>query len=150
MLAGMVFQEWVESEAARVVEVPFAAPTLRLIDFLEGRVSTDLPDSSYPMPLVPVAFDQFLPGFVLDPVRSGLGKLCRRYPELYCDEAIVVAPESRSSSPIRFVRDRDTLQCMPQLYAIGEGAGYAGGIMSAAIDGMRAAEAWLLATCAAP
>ncbi len=142
-LAGIELQEQIEGRAAALAEHPFGAPALRLIDFLDGRLSAALPDSSYPLPLTVVPFDEFLPARVLDSLRRGLDELCTRLPVLRHPEAIVVGPESRSSCPVRIVRDRLTLESpdVSGLYPMGEGAGHAGGIMSAAIDGMRCAEA---------
>ncbi len=142
-LAGMELQEQIESRAAGLAEEPFGAPALRLVDFLAGRLSTELPESSYPLALSPAPFEEFLPGRVTDALRRGLGELCSRLPILHHDEAIIVGPESRSSSPVRIIRDSLTLESPSAagLYPMGEGAGHAGGIMSAAIDGMLCAEA---------
>ena len=144
-LAGIELQERIESQAAALAEQPFGAPALGLMDFLAGRVSTDLPESSYPLALTPVPFEEFLPTRVLDALRRGLGDLCTRLPILRDPEAIIVGPESRSSCPVRILRDRKTLESPSAsgLYPMGEGAGHAGGIMSAAIDGMRCAEAFV-------
>lgn len=146
-LAGMHLQEEVERRAASLAQAPFAAPALRLADFLAGRVSDDLPPSSYPLDLTPVSFEEFLPEYVVAPIREGLAYLARRHPTLLGDEALVVAPESRSSSPLRLLRDSRGCESTSThgLYPMGEGAGYAGGILSAAIDGMRCAEAWAAA-----
>ena len=112
------------------------------LDFLEHSISAALPDSSYPLPLTVAPFEEFLPARVLDALRRGLDDLCARLPILRHPEAIIVGPESRSSCPVRILRDRMTLESVnvSGLYPMGEGAGYAGGIMSAAIDGMRCAE----------
>ncbi len=144
-LAGIELQEEIEGRAAALAEHPFGAPALRLMDFLAGRVSTDLPESSYPLSLTPAPFEEFLPTRVLDALRLGLGNLCSRLPILRNPEAIIVGPESRSSCPVRILRDRHTLESPSAagLYPMGEGAGHAGGIMSAAIDGMRCAEAFI-------
>lgn len=146
ILAGIELQEQIEARAAGLAEDPFGAPALRLVDFLAGRVTSGaLPDSSYPMSLTAVPFEEFLPQPVLGPLRAGLSDLCRRLPILHDPEAIIVGPESRSSCPVRIVRDRDSLQSPSSagLYPMGEGAGYAGGIVSAAIDGLRCAEAFI-------
>ncbi len=144
-LAGIELQEQIEGRAAALAEQPFGAPALRLMDFLAGRLSTDLPESSYPLVLTPAPFEEFLPTRVLDALRRGLGDLCSRLPILRDPEAIIVGPESRSSCPVRILRDRQTLESPSAagLYPMGEGAGHAGGIMSAAIDGMRCVEAFV-------
>ncbi|MDX2438691.1 MAG: FAD-dependent oxidoreductase, partial [Acidobacteriota bacterium] len=81
-----------------------------------------------------------------DSLRRGLLELCTRLPILRHPDAIIVGPESRSSCPVRIIRDRETLASPSAagLYPMGEGAGHAGGIMSAAIDGMRCAEAFIV------
>ena len=71
VLSGVELQERVESQASQLVQVPFAAPALCLEDFLEGRISEALPESSYPLPLVPAPFDEFLPDHVIEPLREG-------------------------------------------------------------------------------
>ena len=145
-LAGIRLQEEIEARAAALAEHPFGAPALRLGDFIGARVTTDgLPESSYPLTLTAAPFEEFLPPVVVDAVRAGLTKLCDRLPVLRHPDAVIVGPESRSSCPVRIVRDADSLQSpsLAGLYPMGEGAGYAGGIVSAAIDGMRCAEAFL-------
>ncbi|MFN0057696.1 MAG: FAD-dependent protein [Planctomycetota bacterium] len=143
-LSGVTLQEEIESRAALVASAPFAAPALRLEDFLAGRRSADLPASSYPLALVPALFDEFMPSAVTSALREGLETLCRQLRRFRTNDAIVVGPESRSSSPVRLVRDAESMMSPSALglYPMGEGAGYAGGIMSAAIDGMLCAEAY--------
>lgn len=146
VLAGIELQEEIEARAASLADHPFGAPALRLGDFVGKRVTTGaLPDSSYPMPLTVAPFEEFLPPPVVDALRAGLTGLCGRHPILRHPDAIIVGPESRSSCPVRIVRDPESLQSMSTagLYPMGEGAGYAGGIVSAAIDGLRCAEASL-------
>ncbi len=148
-LAGLELQERIEARAAALAAVPFGAPALRLADFLAGRSTRGaLPDSSYPLQLTAAPFEEFLPAEVLGRLRRGLSELCRRFPALDSPEALIVGPESRSSCPVRILRDPATLESPSAggLYPMGEGAGYAGGIVSAAIDGMRCAEAWLART----
>jgi len=145
-LAGLELQERIEARAAALAAVPFGAPALRLADFLAGRTTrATLPDSSYPLPLTAAPFEEFLPAGVLGRLRRGLSELVRRFPVLDHPEALIVGPESRSSCPVRILRDPATLESPSAggLYPMGEGAGYAGGIVSAAIDGMRCAEAFL-------
>jgi len=146
VLAGIELQEKIEARAAALAEHPFGAPALRLVDFLAGDLTSgELPESSYPMPLTIAPFEEFLPRSVLDPLRTGLSVLCKRLPVLRHPEAVIVGPESRSSCPVRIIRDCETLQSPSAagLYPMGEGAGFAGGIVSAAIDGLRCAEALL-------
>jgi uncharacterized FAD-dependent dehydrogenase len=142
-LAGIELQETIESRAASAAEHPFAAPALRLIDFLSGRLSADLPETSYPLSLTAAPFEEFLPPRVNNALREGLENLCVRLPLLRHPDALIVGPESRSSCPVRLTRHPETLESpsFSGLYPMGEGAGHAGGIVSAAIDGMRCAEA---------
>jgi len=146
VLAGIELQEEIESRAAALAEHPFGAPALRLGDFVGDRLTTgELPGSSYPMPLTIAPFEEFLPPPIVDALRAGLTDLCGKHPILRHPDAIIVGPESRSSCPVRIVRNPETRQSpsFAGLYPMGEGAGYAGGIVSAAIDGMHCAEAFL-------
>ncbi len=145
-LAGIELQEQIEKAAYDSAGGNFAVPALRLVDFLGGEISADLPQCSYPRPLVATDFSKFLPDFILEPLRSGLQELVGRIPEFDHEMAVVTAPESRSSSPVRIDRDGVTFESpgLKGLYPLGEGAGYAGGILSAALDGMKAAEAWVV------
>lgn len=145
-LAGIELQERIEASAAALAEHPFGAPALRLEDFVAGRTTGGaLPESSYPFPLTAAPFEEFLPPAVVAALQRGLGELCTRLPILRHPEALVVGPESRSSCPVRILRDPRTLESpnAAGLYPMGEGAGHAGGIVSAAVDGLRCAEAWL-------
>ena len=144
-LAGIELQEQIEKAAFTSAGGDFSVPALRLRDFIEGQVSQDLPDCSYPRNLVPVDFSEFMPAMILDSLRSGLSDLLRRLPAFDHDKAVVTAPESRSSSPVRIDRGEEDFEStgLSGLFPLGEGAGYAGGILSAALDGMKAAEAWV-------
>lgn len=119
------------------------APAQRMVDFVENRVSRDLPENSYKPGTRSVDLNEVLPNFVHQALRGALpifGKKMRGY---YTNEAILVGVESRTSSPIRIPRDKETFQ-HPQvkgLYPCAEGAGYAGGIVSAAIDGINCVDA---------
>ena len=119
------------------------APAQRLTDFLEGRDSADLPGTSYFPGIVPARIDSLLPGWIAGRLKRGLSIFGRRMRGYNTREAILVGFETRTSSPVRVPRDAATLQHpeVPGLLPCGEGAGYAGGIVSAAIDGMRCAEA---------
>ena len=119
------------------------APAARLTDFVRGRVSQNLPGSSYIPGIIPADFEQVLPPFVLDRLQGGFKAFGRRLKGYLTEEAVVVGVESRTSSPVRIPRDRESLMHpeVAGLYPCGEGAGYAGGIMSAAIDGQRVVRA---------
>lgn len=120
---------------------PLAAPAQRLTDFCEGRLSASLPESSYHPGIVSARLDKALPAMVADRLRKALPQV--RIPGYYCADALLLGVESRTSSPVRIPRDPDTLcyVSVPGIYPCGEGAGYSGGIVSSAIDGMRCAEA---------
>ncbi len=145
VLAGVAFQRAIEQAAFRVGGGAFRAPAQRLEDFLAGRPSSSLPKTSYRPGTVGAALDQVFPDFVTAALRAGLAALVRRVPGYRHPDAVLVATESRTSAPVRLLRDPDS-GCSPGLaglYPVGEGAGYAGGIVSAALDGARAAEAIL-------
>jgi uncharacterized protein len=142
-LAGVGLQREIERAAFAAGGGSFRAPAQRLVDFLARRESTSLPRSSYHPGLVSRALDAVLPPFITDPLRDGLADIGHRMRGFLHNDAVLVAAETRTSSPVRIIRDPVTLQSpsLPGLYPVGEGAGYAGGIVSAAIDGARAAEA---------
>jgi len=122
------------------------APAQRLVDFLSGehgRVSKSLPNCSYVPGVVSVNLRELLPGVISDALAAGLRTFGKRMPRYLDRNAILIAPESRTSSPVRIPRDRENLMHpdVNGLYPCGEGGGYAGGILSAALDGMRVAEA---------
>lgn len=142
-LGGVEFQREVEQACHRAGGGGQVAPAQRLTDFVMRRTSKDLPDCSYLAGLRSVDLTRLLPGFIVDRLIPGIRDFERKMPGYLHPDAIVVAPESRTSSPVRMVRDRTTCM-MPGaegLYPCGEGAGYAGGILSAAMDGMRVAAA---------
>jgi uncharacterized FAD-dependent dehydrogenase len=140
-LAGVELQRRVEQAAFRVGGGRFRAPAQRLQDFLEGRASTSVGASSYRPGLAPADLADVLPGFVTQALRAGLRRLGTRLPGFLFPEAVLVATETRTSAPVRMLRDARTLESpsLTGLYPCGEGAGYAGGIVSAALDGARVA-----------
>jgi uncharacterized FAD-dependent dehydrogenase len=119
------------------------APAQRVADFVSARPSHNLPKTSYIPGIVPSRLDQWLPGFISVALRAGISTFGRRMRGFVTNEAVVVGVESRTSTPVRIPRDADTLThpAVANLYPAGEGAGYAGGIISAALDGQRIAEA---------
>lgn len=145
-LAALRFQSKVEQRAFQAGGGNLVAPAQRVADFVDKKPSSTLPDCSYLPGIGSADLHQVLPGFVAGALREALplfGKKMRGY---YTNEAILVATESRTSSPVRIPRDAETLQ-HPQvqnLYPCGEGAGYAGGIVSAAMDGERVVDAILM------
>jgi uncharacterized FAD-dependent dehydrogenase len=144
-LAAMHFQAAVEQKAYAAGGGNLVAPAQRVVDFVEGRISASLPTCSYLPGIRSADIGSVLPAFISDSLRAALplfGKKMRGY---FTNDAVIVATESRTSSPVRIPRDPVTLQ-HPQvknLYPCGEGAGYAGGIVSAAMDGERVVSAIL-------
>lgn len=139
------FQAEVERRAWEAGGGNLVAPAQRLVDFVEGRISADLPINSYLPGTRSADLKQVLPGFVYQSLRRALPEFGRKMKGYFTNEALLVGVESRTSSPVRIPRDKETLQ-HPQikgLFPCGEGAGYAGGIVSAAIDGINCAEAVL-------
>ncbi len=117
------------------------APAQRLKDFVEGRASKDLPACSYLPGIVPSRLDLWLPVHIGKRLQQGFRDFDRKYPGFLTNEAVILGVESRSSSAVRIPRDPETLESIstPGLYPCGEGAGYAGGITSSALDGINAA-----------
>ncbi len=141
-LAGIEFQRRFERAAYDAGGGAFVAPAQGLLDFVGGRASPGLPECSYPRGVQPARLDELL-GMLAKPIQLALGQIAKVMPAFVTDEALAVGVESRTSAPYRIERDRDSLQSptLRGLYPCGEGAGFAGGIMSAALDGMRVAEA---------
>ncbi|MDQ5929489.1 MAG: uncharacterized protein QG594_1268 [Bacteroidota bacterium] len=140
-LAGMEFQKSIEQKGWHLAGKTQKVPAQRMIDFTQNKVSTDIPKTSYVPGTTSVEMGQVFPGFLSQILRQGFqefGKSMRGY---LSNEAILHAPESRTSSPVRIPRDSQTLEHLhvKGLYPCGEGAGYAGGIISAAIDGEKCA-----------
>lgn len=142
-LKVMAFQEDIERRFSEDSEGGQNAPAQRLTDFVNGKPSKSLPSTSYAPGVHPARLDQLLPPFVADRLREGFREFgCKSRGYLTADAAVIGA-ETRTSSPVRIPRDPDSLTHIgfEGLYPCGEGAGYAGGIVSAAIDGERCAEA---------
>jgi uncharacterized FAD-dependent dehydrogenase len=137
------FQQMVEQKCSEASGGKQSAPAQRLVDFIQKKLSATLPETSYQPGFVSAQLDEFLPDFISDSLRNAFdffGKKMRGY---ITNEAVMAAVESRTSSPVRIPRNPEKLS-HPQvtnLFPCGEGAGYAGGIVSAAIDGIRCAEA---------
>ncbi|MFR9503414.1 MAG: FAD-dependent protein [Rikenellaceae bacterium] len=142
-LAGLKFQQELEHAARINGGENQIAPAQRVSDFVAGRGSTTLPQSSYIPGFCPSRLDKWLPNFIGDGLRAGLTTFNRRLRGFITPEALVAGVESRTSSPVRIPRDPITLMHtqIKGLFPAGEGAGYAGGIISAALDGERIATA---------
>jgi uncharacterized protein len=140
---GLHFQQMVEQKAFEAGGGKLKAPAQRLADFVSSKTSSTLPHCSYLPGIVSSDLKQVLPDFIHKALKEGFKKFGQKMKGYLTNEAVVVATESRTSSPVRIPRDGQTLQ-HPQvknLYPCGEGAGYAGGIVSAAMDGERVAVA---------
>ena len=122
---------------------PLSAPAQRMKDFCRGSVSPNLPKTSYFPGAISAPLHDLLPDFVYRRMRLAFPAVDRKIHGYYSNDALLLGVESRTSSPIRIPRDPETLESLsvPGLYPCGEGAGYAGGIVSSAIDGIRCAVA---------
>lgn len=141
-LAGMHFQAEVEQRACLAAGGKQTAPAQRMDDFVRGKVSADLSDTSYQPGLLASDLAEVLPGFVSQALREALPAFGKKMKGYFTHEANLVGVESRTSSPVRIPRDRESCEHVQvkKLFPCGEGAGYAGGIVSAAMDGVRCAE----------
>jgi uncharacterized FAD-dependent dehydrogenase len=140
-LAGMYFQRSVEEKAFETGGGKFIAPAQRLVDFIDNRSSSSLPGCSYIPGIHSVSLKTALPGFIHKNLQEAFKLFGKKMKGYLTNDAVVVATESRTSSPVRIPRDVESLQhpAIKNLYPCGEGAGYAGGIVSAAMDGERVA-----------
>ncbi|HEX4147450.1 MAG TPA: FAD-dependent oxidoreductase [Pirellulales bacterium] len=143
VLAGMQLQREYEAQAYAAGRREYRCPIQSAHDFLAGRVSGGQLKSSYARGTVSCNLAELLPPVVARALAAGLPLLDRRWRGRFLENATLVGPEARGSSPVRLLRGRDSLESpgISGLYPIGEGAGYAGGIVSAAVDGLRAAKA---------
>lgn len=140
-LAGMEFQKAIEQKAWHLAGQTQKVPAQRMIDFTQNKVSSEIPKTSYVPGTTSVEMGQVFPGFLTQILREGFTEFGKSMKGYLTNEAILHAPESRTSSPVRIPRHDDTLEHVQikGLYPCGEGAGYAGGIISAAIDGEKCA-----------
>ncbi len=140
-LAGMEFQKSIEQKAWHLAGQTQKVPAQRMVDFTQNKVSTEIPKTSYVPGTTSVEMGQVFPGFLSQILREGFSEFGKSMRGYLTNEAILHAPESRTSSPVRIPRNPETLEHVEikGLYPCGEGAGYAGGIISAAIDGEKCA-----------
>jgi uncharacterized FAD-dependent dehydrogenase len=143
VLAGMHLQQEYEARAFVMGRRDYLCPIQRARDFLEGRPPADVPPNSYLRGAVSGAIAELVPPVVVEALRHGLPILDGRWQGRFLPEATLVGPEARGSAPVRILRDEATRQTpgLEGIYPVGEGAGYAGGIVSAAVDGLRTAKA---------
>ncbi|MFM8271607.1 MAG: FAD-dependent protein, partial [Gemmata sp.] len=139
---GMRLQEKYEAKAFELGGGrEYRSPVQRARDFVKGVATTARPQCSYPRGVTPCDLRAVLPPLVAEAVAHGLPQMDRRWHGKFLADAMLVGPEARGSSPVRIDRDTDTRESpgVSGLYPVGEGAGYAGGIVSAAVDGLRTA-----------
>lgn len=141
-LKGLKLQEAIEKSAWKAGGETQTAPAQRLIDFTQNKLSKDLPDTSYQPGLKSVNMQEVLPEYIAKRLKDAFMAWGKKMPGYLTNEAQIVGVESRTSSPVRIPREKETLEhpTTKRLFPCGEGAGYAGGIVSAAMDGERCAE----------
>lgn len=142
-LKMMKYQEEIEARFYDDADHTHNAPAQRMIDFTESRRSKDLPATSYAPGIHPARIDMLLPREIASRLQKGFIEFGKKAKGFLTNEAVLIGCETRTSSPVRITRNPETLShtCVSGIYPCGEGAGYAGGIVSAAIDGERCAEA---------
>jgi len=142
-LAGMYFQRSIEQHSWKLAGETQRVPAQRLMDMVNGETSSDLPATSYAPGLTPIDMKDVFPKFIHQTLQEGFKAFDKSMRGYLTNEAVIHAPESRTSSPVRIPRNKITLEHIQieGLYPCGEGAGYAGGIISAAIDGEKCAQA---------
>ncbi len=143
VLKMIYFQQDIEQKFFEAAGHTQQAPAQRMTDFIASRPSTTLPDSSYAPGLIPGRIDQLLPRFIAVRLQKGLAEFGRKARGFLTSDATLIGDETRTSAPVRIPRDKDSRShiTIAGLYPVGEGAGYAGGIVSAAIDGINTARA---------
>ncbi len=142
VLSGMYFQQKLEKSAFYMGGSNYFAPVQTSADFIKGQKSVSLGSvtPTYPIGVTPSNLRQLFPPFITHSLSEGITLLDRKIKGFALPDAVLTAVESRSSSPVRIIRGKDMQSSIKGLYPCGEGAGYAGGIMSAAVDGIRIAE----------
>ena len=141
-LAGLAFQQEIEQRACEIAGGTQAAPAQKMIDFVNRKVSSSLNDTSYQPGLSSMDMNSVLPDFIHKRLRKAFKAYGKKMNGYYTNEAQIVGVESRTSSPVRIPRDKESCEHVQikRLYPCGEGAGYAGGILSAAMDGEKCAD----------
>jgi uncharacterized protein len=140
-LAALEFQKNIEQKAWRIAGGTQKVPAQRMVDFSQKKISQSIPKTSYVPGTTSIEMDEVFPNFLTQILRQGFSEFGKSMKGYFTNEAILHAPESRTSSPVRIPRNPETLEhlIVKGLYPCGEGAGYAGGIVSAAIDGEKCA-----------
>ncbi|MBR6154539.1 MAG: FAD-dependent monooxygenase [Treponema sp.] len=140
-MAGLLWRKRLENLTAINGEGQ-NAPAQRLVDFLDDKESKDLPKSSYTPGLHSSNLNEWLPTQISSRLKGAFREINRKMKGYICNDALLIATETRTSTPVRILRDKETLECtaISNLYPAGEGSGYSGGIVSSAMDGIRVAE----------
>ncbi len=143
VLAGVHLQQIYEQRAFEMGRRDYLCPIQRVRDFLDGRETNEIPDNSYPRGAVTGRIAELVPPLIVETLRHGLPIMDHQWGGRFVPEATLVGPEARGSAPVRIIREETTRETpgVEGLYPVGEGAGYAGGIVSAAVDGLRSAKA---------
>lgn len=142
-MAGYRWQDAIERACFEAAGGTYQAPAQRYEDLVAGRVSADLPRSSFPMGLASVDLRTVLPPFIIEGMIDAIESWNKKIPGFAGPDALLIAPETRTTAPLRFLRDGQESTTVRGLYPTGEGSGYGGGIISCALDGIRAARAIL-------
>ena len=150
VLAGLFLRTEIEERAMDLVKEnggsldinPQEAPAQRLVDFLAGRKSETLPETTYTPGIVSVDLNELLPNHISERLKQGFADFNKQMQGFICPNALLIAPETRTSTPVRIVRDKETFESafLENLFPCGEGSGYSGGIVSSAMDGENAAK----------
>jgi uncharacterized protein len=140
VFAGIRLQRHLEAEAFAMCDTPWNAPAQRVRDYMRRQTASDLPESSYRPALSATRLDKRIPSELAVPLADGISRFDRQMPG-FIAEGVLIYPETRTSSPVRILRDADRRESpsLKGLFPLGEGAGYAGGIISSAADGLRTA-----------
>jgi uncharacterized FAD-dependent dehydrogenase len=143
VLAGVRLQQLYERRAFEIGRREYLCPIQRAADFLADRATVGVPENSYPRGAIAARITDLVPQLIVDALRCGLPIMDRRWQGRFISYGTLVGPEARGSAPVRIVRDAKSRETpgVEGLYPVGEGAGYAGGIISAAVDGLRSAKA---------
>ena len=143
-LAGLLFRTYIEKKAKKEAKGQ-AAPAQLLTDFLENKATAQeaFPPTSYTPGITSSNLNEWLPKFISTRLAEGIKQIDRNMKGFICPQALMIAPETRTSTPVRILRDKETMECtaVKGLYPAGEGSGYSGGIVSSAMDGENVAEA---------
>ncbi len=138
-IAGLLFRSEIEKNAFANGKGQ-SAPAQRMKDFIDNKTSTDLPETSYTPGVVSSNLNNWLPSHIASRLAIGFRNINKNMKGFLCNDALLIAPETRTSTPVRIVRNKETFECtaIKGLYPVGEGSGYSGGIVSSAMDGINA------------